>query len=104
MVAVVFTFFDAQPACLGAGLERDAGHRGVVVRLAAEDPAGGVADVGAVEVTGDAASERVHGGFGEAGVGAGNACLGALETSVDTRCERFRCEADLAGGGVEHGT
>src|SRR4051794_29067952 len=71
-----------------ASLERGVLRVRVRVGLAAEDPPGVNACVGAIEAEPYAASQRVDIGLGEARVGADRACGGAGGALVDARRER----------------
>ena len=81
VLAVLPALVAANAARLGARPEGCAGRPGLEGRLAGEDPARGVAHVGAVEVEPYAAGQRLGVVLPEAGVGAGCAALGAVEGS-----------------------
>lgn len=66
-----------------ARLYRRAGHAGVVSGVPRQHPAGGVAEVGAVQVGAHALDQVGHGGFAKARVGAGRACLRTIEAFLD---------------------
>ncbi len=73
---------DALPALVAAQfalLARGAQHRRIAGCLARGDLAGGVAEVGAVEVEADAAGEYLGTLLAEAGVGTGGTSLGAID-------------------------
>jgi hypothetical protein len=80
---VPLTLVAAQPAGFGASLEGCTRHLWLEGGLSRDYPAGGVANVGAVEVESDAAGERLGIFLAEAGVGASRATLGAVEAGLD---------------------
>ena len=92
----------AQTACFGASLERGPRHLGLEIGLAGEDPARGVAHVGAVEVEPYAAGERLGVVLTEAGVGAGGAALGAVQASLDALNERLGVQRRGARVSLKH--
>ena len=79
MLGVPLALLSAHPARPRARLQSRSRHLRVERRLPREDLAGGIAEIGAVEVEADAASQHLYVSFAEAGVGAGRAGLGAVE-------------------------
>lgn len=94
------------PAGLAGGqtrLKLRAHHLGLGLRLPCENPSGRVADVGTVEIQADAMDDHLHVRLAEAGVGAGRADLGALETGFDALQEgRLVLNLSAARVGLEH--
>src|SRR6185312_4117210 len=88
----------AQLAGGGADAEHAAHHFVIGTGAACHDPAGDVANIGAIEIQPDALGELLHHALRQAGVGAGGANLGAGITFLDAADQGV---VDLAlGGGV----
>ncbi len=86
--SVLLALITANAAGFGARLERRPSQPGLEGRLAGDDPARGVADVGAVEVEPDAAGERLGVILPKAGVGAGGAALGTVAAGLNALHQR----------------
>lgn len=82
MLAVLIALVAADLAGRCAGFEGGADHLRLRGRLPGDDPAGGVTDIGAVQVEPDAAVEHLRFLLAEAGVGAGSTGLGTVEASL----------------------
>src|SRR5919112_449250 len=102
VLGVPLTLVPAHLASLGAGLQGGLRYLNVKGRLAGEDLAGRVAHVDAVKVEADAAYQHLYILLTEAGVGAGGASLGAIETSFDALDQRFCLHCGIAGGRLDH--
>jgi hypothetical protein len=96
VLGVLLALVPAEAARSGASLQGCVCHLGIEGRLAGQYLAGGLADVGAVEVEPYAAGQRLHVLLAEAGVGARGAGLGAVEAGLEivvvvSRCEYIVC-------------
>ncbi len=78
-----------------AGLDRCADDAQIGRSLAGEDAAGGLADVGAVEVETNATDQLLHVVLAETGVGAARAGSGTVQALVDATQERVAIKAGL---------
>jgi len=83
MLGMLLALVPADPACPSAGFKSGTCHLCVESRLAKQYLAGSIAYVGAVEAEADTASQHLYVPLSEAGVGAGGAGLGAVETGLD---------------------
>jgi hypothetical protein len=86
-LGVLLALVGAKPACRGTGVEHSPDHLLVRPGSAGRDPAGDVANVGAIQVQSDTLGERFHVVFSEAGVCAGRAALRAGVTFLDATDE-----------------
>jgi hypothetical protein len=77
----------------GARLDRCADDAEIGCRLAGQNAAGRVADVGAVEIEANAADQLLHVSLGEADVGAARAGGRTVEALVDTAQEHVEIKA-----------
>jgi YceI-like domain len=93
-LGVPVALIGAGPAGSRAGLQHGAGEVGVVAGVPGQHPAGGVADVCAVQVGADALDQVGDPGLAQARVGARGTALGAVEAFIDTpgQC----CAVDVA--------
>ena len=78
VLSVLLALLGAQATRLGAGLKSGSQHLWIRARLPREDPASGLAYLGAVEVEPYAAGQHLYVLFANTGVGAGRASLGAV--------------------------
>ncbi len=85
-----------------AGLQQRLGDVGVVLRLAAGDPGGGGADIGAVQAQPDARDHLGQVLLAQVGVGVGGAGLGAVGERVDGGGQHAGVDIDGAWVGVQH--
>jgi len=93
-LGVALALVGARPAGGHAGLEHGAGEVGVIAGVPGQHPAGGAADVSAVQAGADALDQVRDPGLAQARVGAGGAGLGAVEAFLDTPNQG--CAVDLA--------
>ena len=106
----VLVHFSVLLAFLGAGtarcltrLEQSTVQGNVGARLTGQDPTGDLADVGAVLVQANALGQLRHHVFGQAGVRAGGAGLGALEAGLDACGELLLVDgAEVLRVGLKH--
>lgn len=102
VVGVALALRSTAPAGIPARRERGAGEVGVVTGLARQDAAGGVAEIGAPEVGGDATPELTHRLLPEARVCTCGAGRHAVEARLDARGERLRVVAGRRRVRTEH--
>ena len=89
LLGVLLALRGASPACLHAGLHNCARDREVLARTTGQDPSRRIAQVRAVEVRSNARLQRSDGVFGQAGIGARDARLGAHDAFLDARRQIF---------------
>ena len=82
-MCVALAFIAASAASLDTSLKNDAREVGYELGLPAEDHSGRRTDVTAVSTERDTRNERLDIGFGEVGISASSAALGAVEAEVD---------------------
>lgn len=88
----------------GAGFDQRLQHLGVAPRAADGGLPGGQADIGTILVQANALAQLIHHGLAQAGIGAGDAGLGAVEAGRDTGDQRLVRFAVHMGMGFDHGS
>jgi hypothetical protein len=83
-LGVYLALVSAGPAGGHAGPEHGAGELGVVAGMPGKHPAGGVADVSAVQAGADALDQVGDPGLAQARIGGRGTGLGAVEAFLDT--------------------
>lgn len=102
VVRVPLTFLAACAARLEARLHNSPRELGHELRLPAENPSRGNADVTAVLAQRDAAQLVLHVRLAEAGVSAGSAALRAVEARIDARDQRSSIYLKVTRMCLEH--
>jgi hypothetical protein len=100
MVGVALALLRTRRAGITTGLELCLGGGGVVLGLTGDNPAGRLADVGAIQVQPDAPAQLGDRLLCKTSVGAGSADLGALEAPRETAGQGVTVELPIPRMGL----